>query len=164
MSTNVAEVPAPEPEAAVATSTPNVENKKHEPAANPAAKTIARPLQGRTRKPGQFYMEVRHDPSKDRDEGVDFVFSVEIAAQYPSLAELKSWDSSSTYLAAIVAKCARGGFDVTLPLTRDNFMAMQEKGKLTAPQASTIGSRVTKLLTHYVNGIMQRLDPSSSVQ
>jgi hypothetical protein len=113
---------------------------------------------------GQFRMEVRHDMKKDRDEGDNFVFSLDIAATYPALCQLQSWDPTSTYLTAIVAKVRRAGFDDKRPLTREGFAAMMRIAKLTVPQRDNIANRIRVVLTSTVNGIIRRVDQRSTTE
>ena len=115
------------------------------------------------RKAGQFYMEVRHNPKLDKDEGDDFIFNLEICTGYPSLSQLLIWDASNSYLRSITDKVQRGGFDITLPLSRNNFTRMVEAGKLKASQQTNIAERIQKVFVHTINGIVQRIDPVSAV-
>lgn len=116
------------------------------------------------RKPGQFYMEIRHDPKKDRDEGDDFIFNLEVCTGYPSLCQLQTWDAANTYLKAITNKVQRYGFDITLPLSRENFKHLLAIGKLTASQQTNIAERIQRVFVHTINGIIQRMDPSSAAK
>ena len=108
-------------------------------------------------------MEIRHDPKKDRDEGDDFIFNLDIATSYPSLCQLQLWDATNTYLSAIVKKVERKGFDTLRPLTREGFAEMKTVGKLTEAQASNIANRIQKVFVSTINHVIQRIDPSSAV-